>query len=125
MTRCPCGADHAADKRAGAERERVRRVERWGAPFETLTGERVLRQMDMVELRAVQAEGGAWEASVYAAEYVDIAGCEVGAVEFHGFAATEDRAQKLARDAAETLLRKWDGWREQWAQERAEREAAR
>lgn len=124
MTTCACGRDHAKDRDDGAERERLHRVDRWGEPFETITGSALLRNKDAIELRATQGESGAWEASVYVAEYAPIATCEVGTVEFTGYAATEERAKALARQAVQTLLAKWAVWREAWAREDQERRKA-
>lgn len=110
-----CGMDHAKERSAGAERERLRRIEQWGEPFETIDRAHGALH-DMVELRARQRDDGSWSAEVYSA---------TGEVEFTGIAATEDRAQQLARAAWAGVLRKWDAWRARWKREAEEREAAR
>lgn len=114
MSRCPCGADHEADRKTGAERSRIGRCDRWGPPFETVA-EGALHKGQPLELRAVQTDDGAWEAIVYSPEYEALAGCEVGKIEFMGYAPTEGRARGLARDAAATALAKYAAWRVEWA----------
>lgn len=123
MSRCACGADHDADRIQGAALERHSRAMRWGVPFDRIEDEAILG--NGVELRAKQTESGAWEASVYRSDYASIPMCEVGTMEFVGYAATRERAEDLARGFGATLLRTWREQREKWAAESAAREAER
>lgn len=118
-----CNTDHEADRLRGAAREMHGRAERWGPAFETITGNGILA--DVIELRATQTEDGAWEASVYAARYEAIADCEVGRMEFVGFAATQDRAELLALQFAATLVLRHKAEHDAFVARMAAHEAAR